>query len=578
MRAWQQWRSSSSRWLGLLVTATAILWGGVASADRFPPDPVEGLRQILKPAGSKPAARAAALDKQIPNLRTLSDLRRALLLQDWRDEDEFDDAIRKVDQVSRNQVLKRFEEGVREVLARGTVSAQLAVVQMLGDQVLGEISASPRGSRIRGNVGIIFGPDMAEMVKKGEPRVRAAAARALGKMNAKAEVAVPALSDLLASGDSAQRRAAAEGLLNLVASSQNTASRLRDDLVDAGRRVAKVAARGLRDADPVVRRLCAEILYQAASVLRKQVAEPSLRDDTGAGLEDSRKETRESLVALQPLVRALQDQAPALARALGDPDPQVRLFAGQALEELGSARVKIAQLLESLPPGSSSRRLDQPAEDVAQVTAEEAPGDPLLQALRETLPALRRALADPDVRVQLSILEVLEALGPDARPAAPELIQALCHPDRYVRWAAARALGKVGPVEVAAAVAQLSQMLFDKDLDLRVVAATALERFGPAAREAVPALIRALGATDAEMRLAAMRALDGIGTDAQPAIPALAAVLTDPDLRVRRATAEILGKFGPLARDAEAALRRTLTDSSAEVRQAASDALLSILK
>src|SRR5439155_7682322 len=131
----------------------AILWVGVASADRFPPDPVEALRQTLKAPARTAAARAEALDKEIQELRTISDLRRALLLQEWRDEEEpLDDAVRKVDLARRNQVAQRFEEEVKKVLTQGPVTSQLAVAQMLGDQVLGEIAQSPRAARIRSNI------------------------------------------------------------------------------------------------------------------------------------------------------------------------------------------------------------------------------------------------------------------------------------------------------------------------------------------------------------------------------------------------------------------------------------------
>src|SRR5207244_1375642 len=102
MRSWHPCRSIGLGWLGSLVVATAVGWMGVASADRFPPDPGEALRQTLKAPARNPKAREEALAKQIQELRTIGDLRRALLLQDWRDEEELDEAVRKVDQAARN--------------------------------------------------------------------------------------------------------------------------------------------------------------------------------------------------------------------------------------------------------------------------------------------------------------------------------------------------------------------------------------------------------------------------------------------------------------------------------------------
>ena len=113
---------------------------------------------------------------------------------------------------------------------------------------------------------------------------------------------------------------------------------------------------------------------------------------------------------------------------------------------------------------------------------------------------------------------------------------------------------------------------------LRTTGTGALNRYGPAAADAVPDLIRAMKLGDADTRDAIIRTLVAIGTRAEPAVPALAAALSDPDPRVRQIAAEALGRFGSLAASAEPALSKALDDSNADVRKAASDALLSILQ
>jgi HEAT repeat protein len=586
MRDIQHFRNILSRGAGGLVLAAAVCWAGAASADRFPPDPVEELRQTLKAPVRDAAIRDRTLEKQLQALHTLGEMRRALLLQEWRDETDFDESVQRVDQKHRGELVKRFEAQVREVLRRGDISGQLAVVQSLGEQILGQIGTSPRGDRIRNSIAVIFGPDLAELTKTAAPRVRAEAARALGKMNARPEVAVPALGDLLGSDDPGLRLAAVEGLTNLVTAPQ-AMTRSLSEVMSVGRAVVPLAGRGLRDGNPEVRRQSAETLYQAAASLARQVPEPRTRDELGAPAIDP-KDVADTRKDLLPLIEALQDLTPTLARALSDPDPVVRLGTARALEELSNTRVRLQLYAASVLPPPSARRLDGPVpgerlqERLVLAVADPpapAPGDEaLLQALRGTLPGLRAAVADPDARVRLAALEALESFGPEARPAAPEVIRALCDPSHIIRWAAARTLGKAGPVEEATAVPALTRLLFDADLDLRLAAATALERFGPAAKEALPALVRALGASDAEMRLAAMDALRGIGTEAAPAIRPLSAALADPDPRVRRAAAELIAQFGPVAREAESSLRGALNDSNPDVRQAASDALLSILR
>src|SRR5262249_3700834 len=120
------------------------------------------------------------------------------------------------------------------------------------------------------------------------------------------------------------------------------------------------------------------------------------------------------------------------------------------------------------------------------------PEDPLLEALRAALPALAAGVSDPDPRVRLASLDALEPMISEGRPAAPALVKALDDKNRFVRWAAARTLGRIGPVPGVDAVTPLVRMLRDPDLDLARGAALALSRYGPAARAAVPALVQLL--------------------------------------------------------------------------------------
>ncbi|MDW8071139.1 MAG: HEAT repeat domain-containing protein, partial [Anaerolineae bacterium] len=98
------------------------------------------------------------------------------------------------------------------------------------------------------------------------------------------------------------------------------------------------------------------------------------------------------------------------------------------------------------------------------------------------------------------------------------LSRALRDENWRVRWAAAKALGKLGDAQ---AVPALLAALQDEDWRVRVAAAEALGKLGDA--QAVPALIAALRDEDADMRRAAVEALGKLG-DAQ-AVPALLAAL-----------------------------------------------------
>ena len=123
-------------------------------------------------------------------------------------------------------------------------------------------------------------------------------------------------------------------------------------------------------------------------------------------------------------------------------------------------------------------------------------------------------------------------MGPDAAPVASAVLEATHDPNLFVRWAAARTIGKLGPVEVKRGVSELARLISDEDLDVRAIAAHGLERYGPAARAAVPALTRTVNVGDSEIRVGVMRALDGIGPDAKSAIPAISRALSHSDYRV----------------------------------------------
>src|SRR5262249_3499527 len=150
-------------------------------------------------------------------------------------------------------------------------------------------------------------------------------------------------------------------------------------------------------------------------------------------------------------------------------------------------------------------------------------------------PALAAGVQDdPDVPARRAAIDVLEALGRQAAPAAPALGAAPARPDRFVRRGAARALGKGRPANPGAGVPALAPLLKDGDLNVGLAAVNALAAYGPGARAALPALTEAAHAPEPEMRLAVMRALEAVGGEDTAALAVLSAALSDPDGRVRQ--------------------------------------------
>jgi len=115
-------------------------------------------------------------------------------------------------------------------------------------------------------------------------------------------------------------------------------------------------------------------------------------------------------------------------------------------------------------------------------------------------------------------LGTVEAMGPLARGASPELRRLLEHQDAQVRAGAARALGALG-LEARAASPRLEALLQDPDLDVRRAAAASLGQIGPAAAHAVPGLVAAW--REVSLRPALARGLAGIGSASVVALPQL---------------------------------------------------------
>ncbi len=174
-----------------------------------------------------------------------------------------------------------------------------------------------------------------------------------------------------------------------------------------------------------------------------------------------------------------------------------------------------------------------------------------LRALGQVHPAPRRSVAtflvgldDPDPAVRVAAAEALARIGPDRIIPPPRLVRLVeADPEPAVRLAAARALfmvdaraqinaGAAGSVHRA-----LLTMLADPDpthLPARYEIVEAIRRLDPDSRiDAAPAMTRALiplvGSAERLSRRGAIEALERIGPPAREAIPALDRALRDDD-------------------------------------------------
>jgi HEAT repeat protein len=306
---------------------------------------------------------------------------------------------------------------------------------------------------------------------------------------------------------------------------------------------------------------------------------------------------------------ALAGAGKVLARHLSDSNRRVRLQVRRALIELADVRRKILRPADYNRPtpgnrktqsqGMSSKRrsvfdvaelrpavLDSDREQrliqVVQANEKSLAND-LLDGLLPSVEVLARGLTDPRLRDRLDSLLFLELMEEKARPAAPAIIRAMHDSNPFVRWAAARTLGKIRASEDDTpplpnkAVPVLASLLKDSDIDVRMAASRTLDLYGAKAAGAIGALIYSLKVSDPEVRIAAMHTLLSIGgPTAYKAIPALIALLSSEEAQLRQSAAQTLGRFGKAARSALPALRKLLRDTDGEVRKAATEAVLNI--
>jgi len=199
-----------------------------------------------------------------------------------------------------------------------------------------------------------------------------------------------------------------------------------------------------------------------------------------------------------------------------------------------------------------------------------------IAALIEALHYKRRSVSIQNFVRQFAAAS-LTKLGPAAKEAMPSLEQSLkSERDSGICIAAANALAAIGPESAPALTSALSDAAYDK----RWPILQALGKLGPAARQAVPALMKVL--QDHVMhdylgaRRGAAESLGKIGPEARAAIPALIKALKDENWTLRSAAAEALGEIGPDVRDVTSALNKARKDDNQWVREAAGRALAKI--
>jgi|GEM_PF-496803 len=413
-----------------------------------------------------------------------------------------------------------------------------------------------------------------------DPKARAAAALALGRLGKAGAPAAPALSKAVAGEKDTAARTEALVAYSRVASS---APELVPVLLQAWEDPEEPVRRAAHSALLLVRPVDAALL--PVILPRLESPEEPVRSRAAQLIAELGLDAGE---AVGPVAVALRR---SVAEGHGNPDPTLL----QALAALGDpALVIVFAELEKQPASSWM------------------PGDWPLSVLRRvpltSLATLTASLEHPSASVRAGALEGLISLGDRARSVAKRLPPLLEDSDAAVRsrgWVAAGACGVAPEVMLG----RLEQGLNDSSAEVRRAVVSGVALLGKAARPAVPKLVESLGMGDPLLELAAVRALGSMGSDAEPAARALADRLAraTPDVQlevlaalgaigtgaasevdkllalgdssnpeVRRVFLEAVGKFRAGGKPALSAVERGLKDSDPRVRAAAIQARIAV--
>jgi HEAT repeat protein/aminoglycoside phosphotransferase (APT) family kinase protein len=343
--------------------------------------------------------------------------------------------------------------------------------------------------------------------------LRRSAAESLGQLGAEAGPAIPALLKAATDVDATVRKAASEAL----------------EAIDPSWPQNPGARKAIPDLLAALQSGFSEVHRAAFRLLRVigPLAVPDLADVLLDGEDTTNK------IHVMRLLRQIgpcaEDAVPGLTRALGSQFVQVRIAAARALAKIGPPPADTIPVLVAglADPYADAREAMATCLACAGAAAEPA------------VPALLPLLADRKRRVCRAAEKALENIGPSVVPALIELVQTrdVQRLKAWIeslvtvsRWFKPRQLDMAlaEPEQVWRNLSWTAYDILEERACLEAAQEAALRvlgKLGPAASEAVPAVVQAMVDPNPRIRLAAIRALGQIGPEAESAIPELIQML-----------------------------------------------------
>ncbi|GMV48767.1 MAG: hypothetical protein NBKEAIPA_00535 [Nitrospirae bacterium] len=288
---------------------------------------------------------------------------------------------------------------------------------------------------------------------------------------------------------------------------------------------------------------------------------------------------------------------PSLIEMLGDDDPSTRVAAAEQLGHIGQAAQAAAPALSA----QATRDVNQHANTTAAAALKSID----LTTARHVMTHFSSRLQDQDAQQRRTAAAVLGSLGPVAQPAVPALLTAAHDPDDLVRRNALAALGSIG-IPAPLITAALVEGLHDASSIVRHGAVSQFAFMVPVPEEAASALTAVLTSGDPTLATLAGRAIERskqdpsparalammiqyrtareyalhqlaqLGPAAHEALSAVLPLLEDDQPFIRYLAAQTIHAMGPAAQSATTVLQRHREDRDPVVQASIAEALAAI--